>query len=146
MSILWIRVDTYTVDPGVPEMFVTVYPTKGAARAGARRFGGIALPVESSEFKKLFKPEGFPIGGVMEFHRSGILQKESGYRAEKSRARHLENSFGVDYSTLDYEPTAKTVPCGDGNTTKIEYDAFGPKANAWFERLEKELDCFVHVE
>jgi hypothetical protein len=142
MSKIWIRVVSFTVDRGKPELGIVVYPTEVDAKDAAKQRGGLALPVDSADLKNMFTPQEFSIDGVREFHRSAILTKIG-----DSVARFLENSFEVDYSTLPYERVTETVPYDDGSEREprtIHYDACGSEAHAWFEQLESELGAFVH--
>jgi hypothetical protein len=137
---IWIRVITFTVDKEVPELGVVVYPSEAAAKEAVKTRGGLALPVDSAYLKTLFTPEQFSVGGVVQHSLSAVLEDHN-----TSAARHLENCFNVDYSSLDHHLVPEFVTVND-HEEMIHVTEFGAEAEAWFATLEAELECFVHVE
>jgi hypothetical protein len=139
---IWIRVISFTVQTEgcKPELGIVVYPTEAAAKAATKEHGGLVLPVDSDDLKNMFTPQEFSIEGVKELHRSAILTEHA-----TSDAVFFENSFEVDYSSLEHFLVPEFVPVGDGEEM-IHVMDFGDDAKTWFRELEAELGCFVHIE
>jgi hypothetical protein len=135
------RVVTFTIDHGL-EMGLIAYPTETAARNAARTSGGIVLPVDSEYLKTLFTPEDFSVEGVKQSSLSAILRESS---EDHDCAIFVENSIGVDYSSLEHHLVPEFVKVADGEEI-IHVMEFGDEAKAWYAALEAELGAFVHVE
>jgi hypothetical protein len=114
----------------IPELNLTVYPSKDQAEGARRNLGGIILEVNAACLE-----------GQNELGKEVILLSDE----SRENPAPPSASIGVCFEGLPYTMVPNYGPYEPG-TVEPQGDVadFGPEAVAWFEALEKETGFEMH--